>query len=97
MAIQDKGSKLYKIVKQFKAYIITEELIKHNWSVSKTARTLGIHRNSLTRHIADLEIVLQRKRKHAPTQNIESKNGRIEQTSLSSAIENVGDGSLPAN
>lgn len=62
MAIANPNNRLALAVRQFKTFIITEELIKHNWCVSKTARAFNMHRNSLTRDMAELGISRNGKR-----------------------------------
>ena len=53
------GNRFDKMVSQFKAYIITEELIKHEGNICKAAEALGMHRNSLSRNIEEHEVDLQ--------------------------------------
>lgn len=41
---------------QFRTYVVTEELMAHKWNQGKTAKALGIHRNTLFRIMQELKI-----------------------------------------
>ena len=56
MTAPNRESRYCKIIRQFKTYIITEELEKNNWNICRTAVAFGMHRNSLSRHMAELGI-----------------------------------------
>ena len=57
-------------VKQFETFLITEELKKCDGCVTKTAESLGLHRNSLARMIADLHIDIDVIRGKKPEETI---------------------------
>lgn len=94
MTVANKESRFFIAVKQFKAYIITEELIKNNWNVCKTATALGLHRNSLSRQIDLLGIENKHSRKHENKIKMENDSGGIDGGALLPEREAGGDGSL---
>lgn len=84
------------MVSQFKTYIITEELIKYDGNISKTAAAFGIHRNSLSRNIIEHNIDLEeikakvKERKNAQAHSIPVATGSV------SVIDGGRAGSEPA-
>jgi hypothetical protein len=56
MGLPNNEGKYHKAIRQFQAFIVTEELIKQHGNVCKAARELGMHRNTLNRTISTLRI-----------------------------------------
>jgi DNA-binding NtrC family response regulator len=56
MQIQNSKSKYHKALHEFRVYLVTEELKQHNGNICRAALSLGIHRNTLNRIIAETGI-----------------------------------------
>lgn len=50
------GMEYEETVKQFEIFFLLEHLEKNRWNQSKTAAELGIHRNTLGRHLIEFGI-----------------------------------------
>jgi len=79
MSANEENSKYNIAVRQFKAYLVTEELTRSNGNICRAAIGLGIHRNSITRLIAEMHIDVNQIKK---TCRNSKQMGRVEQSEM---------------
>jgi DNA-binding NtrC family response regulator len=57
----DKGIHYEDALREFQKGFITRVLQRHDFNLGSTARTLGVHRNTLTRKLQELKIKVRGK------------------------------------
>jgi Fis family transcriptional regulator len=71
--MHDGGILYSEAVREFKRAFITNVLQERNGNQSRAAQTLGVHRNTLTRTVSELQIELPgRMRMRRPTVGVSS-------------------------